>query len=242
MYKYQYPVGCVPSERPGMDAPSDARMGISGDPPDTDGNLARSMRRTKQMIYDYAISNKWEWFITMTFDGAKVDRYDYASVSKVMSKWLNNQRCNNAPGLKYMLVPEQHKDGAWHFHGLLSNCGKMQVKALGFVDEKSGREIYSVASFRSGITQATRIGDSDKAVSYITKYVTKESDGLLRGKKRYWNSQNLELPEEECAFLDRDTYWALIRKLTIKKEPTFLQPILIDTPDYKNSLSICEIR
>lgn len=242
VYRYENPVGFSPDKDADPGSAVDLGMGIEGHPPDTAGNRARSVRRTKQMIYDYAISNHWEWFITMTFDGAKVDRYDYAEVSGVMSRWLQSQRKNNAPGLKYMLVPEQHEDGAWHFHGLLSNCGKMKFKDLGFIDKKSGRQQYRIPSFRSGRTNAQVIGDSDKAVNYITKYVTKESDGLLRGKKRYWNSQNLELPEVEYGYIDHETFIALMRKLTKKKEPTYLKPILIDTPDYKNCLTICEIR
>lgn len=242
VYRYDNPVGFFPDKEAETGSPADARMGIEGNPPDADGNRARSVRRTKQMIYDYAISNEWDWFVTMSFDGAKVDRYEYAAVSTKMSQWLENQRKNNAPGLKYMMVPEQHEDGAWHFHGLLSNCGKMRFKDLGFVDKKSGRQMYRIPSFRSGITNATKIGSSDKAVNYITKYVTKESDGLLRGKKRYWNSRNLELPEVEYGYIDYETYLALMRKLTIKKEPTYTKPILIDTPDYKNCITICEIR
>lgn len=242
IYRFQNPVGRLPGNGVEVDSLDRWDEGLAGPRPSTEENRRRSLSRTKQMIYDYAIMNHWEWFITMTFDGEKVDRYDYAAVSKKMSQWLDNQRKNNAPGMKYMLVPEQHKDGAWHFHGLLSNTGSMKIVDSGKIDVRSGRQIYNITSFRTGLTTATVIGESDKAVNYITKYVTKESDGLLKGKKRYWNSRNLELPEEQVAFLDSESYWALIRKLSVKKESTFLEPIQIETPDYKNSLSICEIR
>lgn len=72
-------------------------------------------------IYDIARSDCWEWFLTYTFEQSKVDRYDYSWCSQKMSDWLKNMR-RVCPDMKYIVVPEQHKDGAWHFHGLFKNC------------------------------------------------------------------------------------------------------------------------
>lgn len=119
-------------------------------------SVISSINRTKNMIYSYARGNVWEWFITLTFNGEKVDRYDYNQCSKKLRQWLNNIRKKYALELKYLVIPEQHtgmnssckcgscgevyvnrlkecpicksKDKlyAWHFHGLFSNCGKMK--------------------------------------------------------------------------------------------------------------------
>ena len=85
-------------------------------------SISNSTNRAKSMVYNYARANEWEYFITMTFDKVKIDRYNYDACSKAIRKWLNNIRNNYAPNLKYIIVPEQHllRNGdtqrAWHFH------------------------------------------------------------------------------------------------------------------------------
>lgn len=53
--------------------------------------------------------------MTLTFDGSKVDRYDYNICLTKCCQWLNNQHKRYAPDLAYLFVPEKHKDGAYHF-------------------------------------------------------------------------------------------------------------------------------
>ena len=52
-------------------------------------SLQVSLRRAKGKIYDYSRANEWDWFVTLTFAPEKVDRYDYSSCTKKLSKWLN---------------------------------------------------------------------------------------------------------------------------------------------------------
>ena len=89
-------------------------------------NKRRSVSRSKQTIYELARNGVWDWFVTLTFDGSKVDRYNYAEVTKKLSTWLNNLR-KKSPDLQYLFVPEQHKDGAYHFHGLVSNLENVKI-------------------------------------------------------------------------------------------------------------------
>ncbi len=161
-----------------------------------------SVNRTKNMIYNYARGNVWEWFITLTFNKNKVNRYDYAECSKKLRKWLNNVRNKYAPDLRYLVIPEQHKDGAWHFHGLLSNTGKIQFNeavnkysALPLFT-KSGLQIFNFANYKLGYSTATAITDTAKASSYVTKYITKELAVKTKGCRRYYPSNNLELPQK----------------------------------------------
>ena len=137
-----------------------------------------------------ARSNVWEWFFTLTFNPSKVDSMDYDAVKKALSFWLNNAR-KRCPEMKYLLVPELHKSGRIHFHGLFANCA-----SLGFVDSehvtKDGQKIYNVGSYKLGFSTATRIVDNARCTKYISKYITKELCNITFGKKRYWASRNLD--------------------------------------------------
>lgn len=152
-----------------------------------------STNRTIKAIYDIARSNVWDWFVTFTFNPEKVDRYDYAACSKKMSNWLHRMQ-KECPDLKYLIVPEMHKDGAWHFHGLFANCAGMNFIDSGIRDDK-GRMIYNVGKYRFGWTTATIVSDNHCVTSYLCKYVTKDLCAVTMGKKRYWASRNVSRPE-----------------------------------------------
>lgn len=156
---------------------------------------AVSRKRTINSIYDIARSNDWEWFFTLTFDPDKVDSFDYALCSKKLSQWLNNMKKKNAD-MKYIVVPEQHKSGRWHFHGLFANVDSMRFVDSGHVDKK-GKVIYNVGNYKLGFSTATKIDDVKRASSYLCKYITKDLCLETKGKKRYWASKNVDLPVVE---------------------------------------------
>lgn len=156
-------------------------------------NDRRSFNRTKNKIYEYARSVAWEYFITLTFNKEKVDRYNFDECSRIARKWLNNQR-RNAPDLQYLLVPELHKDGAIHFHGLLANTGNMKFKDSG-KRTKDKQIIYNMSAWANGFTTAIKVYNTHGVCKYIGKYITKELCGLTKGKNRYFVSSNLPTPK-----------------------------------------------
>lgn len=182
-----------------------------------------SIKRTKKKVYDYAKSNEWEWFVTFTFSPDKVNRYDYDECTKYLSKWFNNLK-RSSPSLSYLVVPEQHKDGAYHFHGLFSGMNERQIVWTGkyvikrvrglrskFVRTKE--KIYKIGSYKLGWMTATRVREMEKVTSYITKYITKDMLNGLHGRKRYWCSRNLVLPLEEVFILDATDRFILSQEL-----------------------------
>lgn len=150
-------------------------------------SVYNSMARTKSNIKSLALSFKPAWFCTFTFSPEKVDRYNYDEVSKYMQKYLailDND-------IKYIVVPELHKDGAYHFHGLFSD---MPMEFAGkYRNRKSGayEEVYHVPGFTLGFTQCTKIKSSYYAALYISKYITKNLCAVSKGKKRYWRSRSI---------------------------------------------------
>ena len=116
-----------------------------------------------------------------------------------MPDTLKNVKDQN-PDFKYLFVPELHKSGRWHFHGIGVNCDKLKFEKSGIV--KNGKEVYNInkRSFRYGFTTATKIESTEKVSNYITKYITKELVDMSKGKHRYIYSKNLAKPESETLF------------------------------------------
>lgn len=191
-----------------------------------DRSLRASLNRSKRMIYDYGRSNIWEWFVTFTFEPVEhFDKYSYSACRDKVTEWMRNVRRRYSPDLKYLIVPEQHVSGAWHFHALMSNCDDLTFeKAVNnqrylkidgnYVYNEKGQRvqnkyfgdylrtsypdgdfIYNIKEFQSGFTTATRITDTFKTVSYLVKYITKDLCECTFGKRRYLPSNNLELPK-----------------------------------------------
>lgn len=148
-------------------------------------------RRAMQKIYDLAKSNHFDYFVTLTFDQRFVDRYDYDSCADAMKKFTQFL-CMS--GNKWIIVPEQHADGAYHFHGLIA--GELDLTHF-------KGEVYNLNGYKYGFTTASKIKDAKRVSSYLAKYMTKEIT-VPKGRKRYWASRKLQLPAED--FVVMDTY------------------------------------
>lgn len=133
-------------------------------------NAKRAQRRARRALRDLAKSNRFRWFVTLTLDRKKVDRYDIKEITRKLNAWLDNMV--RRKGLKYVLVPERHKDGAIHFHGLFSD--NIEVVDSGHKDE-GGHTIYNMPQWSLGFTTAIELyGELDKAVGYVLKYIGKQ--------------------------------------------------------------------
>lgn len=154
-------------------------------------NIDRSIRRSKQKIRAIANLNEWSYFITLTFDKMKVgDRHDYDKLKRITLEYFKNQ--SKKYDIKYLLVPEPHKDGALHFHGLVYDPNNsMKLVDSGKKDD-SGRNIYNFTSWLryKGWNDVTMVESHVKCANYISKYVTKENGRLL--DKYYYCSNGLK--------------------------------------------------
>lgn len=194
-------------------------------------NFKRSSRRSKSVIYDIARSNTWEWFITLTFDPEKVNSFDYDECSKGLKNWLDRVRRKCDGDLKYIIIPELHKSGRYHFHGLLSGA-----YGLEFVDsghETNGDIIYNIGSYKLGFTTATQVKDTNRVSMYIAKYVTKELTACTKGKKRYWASRNCEKPVVNQGYIEKAEHTDLHFNLVNQPDFQFAQEKEKTSPDGK---------
>lgn len=174
-----------------------------------------SVNRTVSQIYSIARSNRWDYFVTLTIDPKKLDSTNFKLITDKLNIWTNNLKKRYAPDLKYIIVPELHKDRSkWHFHGLFSNVGNIPFKFSGktcigkftydYIRKPYATKIYNLPLWRYGFSTATVVKDTSKASSYITKYITKDLSKVLRNQHRYFASQNMDRPLERVYNIDYD--------------------------------------
>lgn len=179
-----------------------------------------SRNRTIQKIYNYARANEWEFFVTLTFNRKKVDRFDYSACQRALTSWLNHLK-RDFPDMRYLMVPELHLgensevnengDHAWHFHGLVS--GISDCMEFGGHFTKKGNPIYNIGNYALGWSTATEVQNQEACCKYITKYITKDLAEVTKGRKRYWASRNLDLPVEEEYILSAECAETLVTDL-----------------------------
>lgn len=193
---------------------------------------SRAVRRAKAQVRELALCTPFRWFVTLTLDASKVNRYDVAEVTRHLNHWLDNQV--RRKGLAYVLVPERHKDGAIHFHGFFNDAltavdsgtltgvpgrkkpckprsGAQRAKWL----EQGAHPVYNLPGWSWGFTTAIELyGQYSKAVGYVCKYIGKELDPQGRpqkvGGRWYYSGGDLghprvdyiDMPMTEAAALD----------------------------------------
>ena len=93
----------------------------------------------------------------------------------------------------YIIVPERHKTGEIHFHGVFGECGMELVDSGG---KEKGRTIYNMPEWRYGFTHVSVIEHRGKTANYLVdSYMTKDNmDVVPEGKKKYWSSNGLRKP------------------------------------------------
>ena len=175
-------------------------------------SLFSSLNRTRSALYMYARQCNWKYFITLTYSPDKIEsRYDFSSCMKKAHKWIDNCKQRKAKDLLYLLVPEQHKDGAWHIHGLLCN-----TTGLTFTD--SGKRyaekiVYNLDDWKLGFSTVTEVIDTYKVSNYITKYITKDLCAITSGKQRYFVSKSIPKPKTFTALIDPDELDSFIQEV-----------------------------
>lgn len=160
--------------------------------------LAASLSRTRRMIMEYGLCNKWDHFITCTLDAEKHDRYDLKQFRIDLSQFVRDCRKRYGQQIEYVLIPEKHEKGGWHMHGLIS--GLPDDKLSDFDPRihpwklcNRGYKKWDEYSARFGFCSLSPIKDPVKVGMYITKYVTKDlcqrKDEL--GSHLYFSSHGL---------------------------------------------------
>lgn len=150
--------------------------------------LANNLIRAKTKIKDLILCNSFRYFITITFNN-NYDRFDLETLKSKVTQRIRDGRKKIFCRLDYILIPERHKNGAWHFHGVLDNG----FSEFLFYNKHNYLDCELFCDL--GFVNISLIQDRQKVASYITKYVTKDFAKMEKGKHLYFTSTKLIKPQ-----------------------------------------------
>jgi len=143
------------------------------------------------------------------------------------------------------ICKNKEKIFAWHFHGLLSNTDTMKFnKAFNrdtgeILMTKSGLDIYNFGNYKMGHSTATQITDTAKASSYITKYITKELCARTKGFRRFYPSNNLDLPLKSYFFILNNDKLEFLKEHS--KRITYNKEVRVKVGTFENVTNYIEV-
>ena len=189
---------------------------------------ADNIKRANDKIFDIALLNKWDYFVTLTLgDNEHFDPSQAKQVIKPITKWLNNM--SERKDLKYLLVPEyQPKSGYIHFHGLLKGNIKavdsgtryaikygydkpLRLSTLKYkkIDPDTCEMVYNLPEWNFGFSNARLVYSvTPKLVNYIVKYITKDTAKIFG--HNYWASKKGILRECDNIFFEDVDYNSIL--------------------------------
>ena len=161
-----------------------------------------NLKRSREHVFDIALMNSFDYFVTLTIDPKKLDSSDYDFVNRKIKKWFNNLVTRN--NVKYLCVPELHKSGKVHFHLLMSgeldfiDSGtvlipqrKKPVKLSNAVkicpDLSKHKIVYNLSNWKYGHSTLIKFEKCDDGYNgttaiakYLVKYLTKDLTKIMR--------------------------------------------------------------
>ena len=159
--------------------------------------LANNICRARGRVRELALCNEWNYFVTLTIDGRKQDRYCLKDYIRSLGFFFGNLGKKYSCKIQYLVIPEQHKNGAWHCHGLLFG-----LPQCAFCLNDNGYLTLPDYNRRFGFIGIEPIRDKCRVAAYITKYITKDfsSEARKRGEHLFYSSQGLKGKEVLFAF------------------------------------------
>lgn len=154
-----------------------------------DHKLDNSISRARSRILELGLCNEWEWFCSFTVDPKKYDRYNLNKFYLDFTQFLRDQR-KKGYSIKYLLVPERHKDGAWHLHGLMADLPPLVSFSKQLADGVNVPLDLATGNFynwvdvskKFGYCSLGRLNSPIKSAFYISKYMSKDNENLVTDK------------------------------------------------------------
>lgn len=124
-----------------------------------------SLSRTRRNIRELALCNDFKYFATLTINSEHCDRFHLSDCQKLLRQKLKKLKRKNEE-FAYLFITEKHKNGAFHFHGLIKGVDDFYINNNGYLSHEVFDEI--------GFNSFSKIRDYSKTCNYILKYITKD--------------------------------------------------------------------
>lgn len=151
----------------------------------------------------------FDYFFTGTFNPKKWNRKNFTDLHKSLTRWLRRR------GIKYILIPEPHKDGSIHFHGFFNATIEPFLSEFDTSKKlpsritqglKEGRKIFNCPDYASmfGWVSIEKIRSLEACAVYVSKYVSKsfDNDDARFSYHRYFCSLGLKRPYHDIPTQD----------------------------------------
>lgn len=152
--------------------------------------LLNNIARSRTIVQEYALCNPWSYFVTLTIDPKKYDRYNLKKYYKDFSEFIHNfnRRRDAEHKVKYVFVPELHQDGAWHMHGMIYGLCNDDLTM-----NSNGYYTWQKYNDKFGFMSIDNVQNIDRLSSYILKYITKDVEKSVSelGAHLYYASKGL---------------------------------------------------
>lgn len=131
----------------------------------------------RALRWQWALRAEWEtlkapdtWFFTGTFRAQWHDLERPKREVQLFIKRLRRRCDRKGTTLRYIMLPELHKSGAVHYHGLIHHDGQ--------VTEQMVRD-----SWQAGFCFPSKVRNKRATAKYITKYCTKDMLGASQDER-----------------------------------------------------------
>lgn len=169
--------------------------------------LSQSLSRARSVIRQVVICNDWDWFFTCTLNPDKHNRHSLYAFQVAFPQWIRDYRKKYKCKIEYAIVPEQHKDGAWHVHGVLRGIPTSHISDFipGIHPQKlinKGYKNWGFCSEKFGYCSLDQIKDPVAVGHYLSKYITKEvaDTAIGHGMHLYYCSIGLKRAQR-CGYV-----------------------------------------
>lgn len=172
----------------------------------------------------------FNYFFTGTFNPKKWDRKNFSELHSSLTRWLRRR------GIKYILIPEPHKDGSIHFHGFFNETIEPYLSEFDLSKNlparitdgiKEGRKILNCPEYAKmfGWVSIEKIRSLEACAVYVSKYVSKsfDNDEARFTYHRYFCSTGLkrpffDIPNEKYLEINPERFSSKIVKATYKRQ------------------------
>lgn len=186
-----------------------------------DEKLSNNITRARNKIIEYVLCNDFVYFVTLTLNPDLFDRNNLKEFIKKLGMFIKNYNSRKNANIKYLFIPERHKDGCWHMHGFIMGLPLERLIKYDIHSEKNlplyivnkikaGDDLYYFPDyeFKFGFNIFEIIRDKKASVLYMCKYLTKDISRNVTelGNHLYYCSKGLNKAEviKEGQFLDSD--------------------------------------